>query len=195
MNKSIKIALVLISIIINLETLYGQEQIFSKNSIKTGFGIGVSMGNHSHGIGFVYTIGYQREIWKDKLRLNPNFSIGNYSSKLLLDAIDQYFNSINIETNLFYDLIKIKSFSLIIGCGGVINNSLGLKGTGRFNESNENTYSEYINDYHFGGYLGTGFRFNSPNGRAAINLIPINLHFGNHDFAEFHAKIDLDLKF
>ena len=47
MNKSIKIALVLISIIINLETLYGQEQIFSKNSIKTGFGIGVSKGFNS----------------------------------------------------------------------------------------------------------------------------------------------------
>ena len=102
-----KTGLVLLSILINY-SVYGQKTEFSKNSIKLGLGIGASMGKSTDGGGFVYTSGYQREIWKDKLRLNPNFSIGHYSSKFILDARDQYFNSINIETNLYYDLIKIK---------------------------------------------------------------------------------------
>ena len=102
MEKRFKTGLILLSILFS-HPIYGQTQEFSKSSIKVGLGIGVSMGNNTEGGGFVYTIGYQKEIWKNRLRLNPNFSIGHYSSKFILDARDQYFNSINIETNLNYD--------------------------------------------------------------------------------------------
>lgn len=181
---------------INHGSVYGQDPAFSKNSIKIGLGVGSSMGNKTDGGGFVYTVGYQREIWKDRLRLNPNFTIGNYSSKFILDARDQYFNSINIETNLYYDLIRIKSFSLVLGCGGLVNNSRGLKGTGGDPDGyTEPLTSEYISDYHFAGYLGGGLRINPPSKRIAINIMPINLHFGNNYFAEYHAKIELDFQF
>ncbi len=189
------IGLILFSIFVS-HSVYGQNQAFSKNSIKVGLGLGASMGSNTDGGGFVYTIGYQREIWKDRLRLNPNFSIGHYSSKFILDARDQYFNSINIETNIYYDLIKIKSFSLVLGCGGLVNNTRGLKGTGGDPDGyTEPPTSEYVSDFHVGGYLGGGFRINSPNKRTAINIMPVNLHFGNNYFAEFHAKIELDFKF
>lgn len=175
--------------------LNGQNQLFSKNSIKMGLGIGISMGNNTEGSGFVYTTGYQRELWKNRLRLNPNFSIGHYSSKWMLDARDQYFNSINIETNLYFDLIKIKWFSLVIGCGGLINNSRGLKGTGGDPEGyTDPPVSEYVSDFHFGGFLGGGFRINPPDKRTVVNIMPVNIHVGNNYFAEFHAKIELDVK-
>jgi hypothetical protein len=193
--KILRIGLILVSILTSI-CVYGQNQELSKNSFKVGFGLGASMGNNTDGGGFVYTLGYQREIWKDRLRFNPNFSIGHYSSKFILDARDQYFNSINIETNLYYDLIKIKSFSLVLGCGGLINNSRGLKGTGGdLGGYTERQTSEYVSDFHFGGYFGGGFRINAIDKRTAINIMPINLHFGNNYFAEFHAKIELDFKF
>lgn len=196
MKTRYKIILILVSIMINHGSVYGQDPAFSKNSIKIGLGVGSSMGNKTDGGGFVYTVGYQREIWKDRLRLNPNFTIGNYSSKFILDARDQYFNSINIETNLYYDLIRIKSFSLVLGCGGLVNNSRGLKGTGGDPDGyTEPLTSEYISDYHFAGYLGGGLRINPPSKRIAINIMPINLHFGNNYFAEYHAKIELDFQF
>ncbi len=196
MKTGLKTILILYSILINYSIVNGQDQDFSKNSIKVGLGLGASMGNNTDGGGFVYTIGYQREIWKDRLRLNPNFSIGHYSSKFILDARDQFFNSINIETNLYYDLIKIKSFSLVLGCGGLVNNSRGLTGTGGDPDGyTEPATSEYVSDFHFGGYLGGGFRINSPNKRTAINIMPINLHFGNNYFLEFHAKLEIDFKF
>lgn len=113
-----------------------------------------------------------------------------------MDARDQYFNSINIEAKLYYDLIKIGSFSLMFGCGGIINNSKGLKGTGGDPESYiEPPTSEYINDFYFGGYLGGGFRVNPINRRIAINILPLNIRFGNNYFAEFHVNIELDFKF
>lgn len=196
MKTRYKIILILVSIMINHGSVYGQDPAFSKNSIKIGLGVGSSMGNKTDGGGFVYTVGYQREIWKDRLRLNPNFTIGHYSSKFILDARDQYFNSTNIETNLYYDLIRIKSFSLVLGCGGLVNNLRGLKGTGGDPDGyTEPLTSEYISDFHFAGYLGGGLRINPPSKRIAINIMPINLHFGNNYFAEFHAKIELDFKF
>lgn len=196
MKTRFKIILILVSIMINHGFVYGQDPAFSKNSIKIGLGVGSSMGNKTDGGGFVYAVGYQREIWKDRLRLNPNFTIGHYSSKFILDVRDQYFNSINIETNLYYDLIRIKSFSLVLGFGGLVNNSRGLKGTGGDPDGyTEPLTSEYISDFHFAGYLGGGLRINPPSKRIAINIMPINLHFGNNYFAEFHAKIELDFKF
>ena len=196
MKTRYKIILILVSIMINHGSVYGQDPAFSKNSIKIGLGVGSSMGNKTDGGGFVYTVGYQREIWKDRLRLNPNFTIGHNSSKFILDARDQYFNSINIETNLYYDLIRIKSFSLVLGCGGLVNNSRGLKGTGGDPDGyTEPLTSEYISDFHFAGYLGGGLRINPPSKRIAINIMPINLHFGNNYFAEYHAKIELDFQF
>ncbi|MFV0522369.1 MAG: hypothetical protein ACK5MI_08105 [Mangrovibacterium sp.] len=195
-TKFIALSILFITLI-NTGTTYGQPHEFSKNSIKIGFGCGVSMGNDTEGIGMVYSVGYQREIWKDRLRLNPNFSIGHYSSWQILDAPDQFFNAINLDTKLFYDLIKVKTFSLVVGCGTLINNSKGCKGPEVYDDEDYDTplNAGYTNNFHFGGYLGAGFRINSPNKRTVINIMPFNLHFGNNYFAELHAKIELDFKF
>ena len=53
--------------------------------------------------------------------------------------------------------------------------------------------SEYFSKYHLGGNLAGGFRINSPNKRTAINILPINIHFGNQ-LTELHAKIEIDIK-
>ena len=196
MKTKIISGLILITVLVSYSVSGQNNQDFSKNSLKVGLGLGASMGSNTDGGGFVYTIGYQTEIWKDRLRFNPNFSIGHYSSRFIMDARDQYFNSINIEANIYFDLIKIKSFSLVLGSGGLVNNSRGLKGTGGDPDGNtEPQTSEYISDFHFGGYVGGGFRINSSSKRTAINILPINLHFGNNYFAEFHAKVELDFKF
>ncbi|MBN1251722.1 MAG: hypothetical protein JXR51_11440 [Bacteroidales bacterium] len=170
-----------------------QSQEFSKNSIRISSGIGVSMDGTTDGLGIIYSVGYQRDIWKDKFRFNPNFSIGHYSSKFVMDARDQYFNSINLQTNLFYDLIKIRAFSVVLGTGLLINNSRGLIGTGGDFEGEQS--SEYFSDFYFGGYFGGGFRINSPNKRATIDIMPLNINFGNDYFMESHLIIAIGIKF
>lgn len=73
------------------------SQEFSANSIKTGFGLGGSFSDATDGFGLLYSIGFQKELKNDRFRFNPNFSIGHYSSKGMLDARDLYFNSINLQ--------------------------------------------------------------------------------------------------
>ena len=183
--------LLLILILLPFSEAFGQE--FSKSSIKIGLAAGVSSGYYMDGLGLVYTIGYQKEIWKDRFRFNPNLSIGNYSSKMFSDGRDQYFNSINIEANFYYDIVKVNSFSLVVGCGTMINNSKGLLGTGGMDIPTSPQSSEYFSKYHLGGNLSGGFRINSPNKRTAINILPINIHFGNQ-LTELNAKIEIDIK-
>jgi hypothetical protein len=185
--------IIVIHFFLNFNHSYCQD--FSKNSIKIGLGGGASMDGTNDGAGFIYSLGYQLDMWKGRLRFNPNFSIGHYSSKFITDARDQYFISRNIETNLYLDLIKIKAFSLVAGCGGVVCNLKGLKGT-------EVTYgmympqqkSEYFSNYYYGAYLGGGFRINPPSRRIAFNIMPINIHVGNSYFTEFYAKFEIDVK-
>jgi len=167
-------------------------QDYSKTSIKFRTGIGISMGNRTDGLGITYSAGFQREIWNGRFRLNPNLSFGQYSSKFVMDARDEYYNSINLETILFYDLLKGKKASLVLGVGGLINNTRGLLGTGGDYEGPQS--SEYISNYHLAGYIGGGLRFSSPNKRVAFEIIPFNLHIGTNDFLESHIKIGLEIK-
>lgn len=171
-------------------------QGFTKNTLKLGFGAGVSMGQNTNGLGINYSIGYQRELWTDRVRFNPNFSIGNFSSKHVMDARDQYFNSYTLETILFYDLLRGNTSSIVIGTGLMLNNSRGLIGTGgKDNYTDPNPVSsEYFSYYTFGGYLGAGIRINSPSKRTAISIMPLNLNFGK-DFTEFYMKAEFDIKF
>lgn len=190
MSQFPKIIVILFSLSFSLISK-GQAGTLSPNSIKLGAGIGASMGQNTEGGGIVYAVGYQRELWKDRLRINPNLSIGHYSTKFILDTPDQYFNSMNLEVNLFYDLIKVKAFSLLIGTGALVNNSRGLTGTGG---DPGRSSSIYVNDFHFGGYAGGGIRINPSHNRMAFNILPFNLHFGPNYFMEFHAKMELDVK-
>ena len=167
-------------------------QDYSKTSIKFRTGIGISMGNRTDGLGITYSAGFQREIWNGRFRLNPNLSFGQYSSKFVMDARDEYYNSINLETILFYDLLKGKKASLVLGVGGLINNTRGLLGTGGDYEGPQS--SEYISNYHLAGYIGGGLRFSSPNKRVAFEIIPFNLHIGTNDFLESHIKIGFEIK-
>lgn len=175
-------------------TVSGQS--FSKNSIKLGSGLGFSLSDEFVGSGIYYTIGYQREIWRDRLRFNPNFSIGSYSTLFVQDAPDEYFNSINLESNFFFDLLKAKSFSLVVGTGGFLNNSKGLIGSGGdLSGNSQNNSSRYSSAFYYGIHLSGGFRINPSNKRLAVNILPITVHIGNKEFAEISTKIEFDLKF
>lgn len=195
MSVTTKLSVIIsLFLIVFLQKVHSQD--YSKNTLKLGFGAGVSMGRNTDGFGLNYSIGYQREIWKDRLRFNPTISIGTYSSKRIMDARDQYFSSYNLEANIFYDLLRGNTSSIVTGAGLLLNNSRGLLGTGgKDNYSDPNPVSsEYFSYYSVGGYLGAGIRLNSPNKRTAICIMPLNLHFGK-DFTEFYMRVEFDIKF
>ncbi len=186
----LKYALILFSIFIFFSAK-GQDVEFSKNSLKYGAGVGFSDGRRTTGAGVLLLIGYQRDLWKDRLRLNPNLTVGYFNTKVVQDAHDQWFNSINLETILYFDLIRLKAFSLTMGAGGVINNMRGLLGTGG---DPPKSGSDYVKEWHYGGFLGGGFRINPKNSRIAVEIMPLNFHVGSDYYSALFAKIGLEVK-
>lgn len=170
----------------------GQDSKFSKNTLKYGIGIGVSDGKRTTGGGGLLLVGYQRDLWKDRLRLNPNLTIGYFNAKYVMDVRDQWFNSINLETIIYFDIIRLGAFSMTVGAGGLINNTKGLLSTGGYPPSE--TSSEYISNWHYGGFLGGGMRINPKNSRIAFEIMPFNFHFGPDYFMEGFAKIGMEVK-
>jgi len=177
---------------------YSQE--FSKNSLSYGLGIGISSGsNDDSGIGPTLIIGYKRDIWKDRLRFNPNLTIGSYRSGLNDNTRDKYFNTVNLNLSFEFDFLRYKAFSLNVETGGLIGTTNGLKGIGTeydaarssdimFNES------EFINKFNYGAILGFGLRISPLKSKYAIKISPLNLHLGNDGLRELHSFISLDIK-
>ncbi|MCP4551656.1 MAG: hypothetical protein GY834_06360 [Bacteroidetes bacterium] len=191
MVSKFKTGLILLSIFI-VFSAKGQDKEFSKSTLKYGIGIGASNGHRTTGGGGLLSIGYQRDLWKDRLRLNPNLTFGYFNAKHIQDIRAQWFNSINLEVILYFDIIRLKAFSLTIGAGGVINNTKGLLGTGGYPPSESK--SDYISDWHYGGFLGGGLRINPRNSRIVIEIMPLNLHVGLDYYLEGFAKIGLEVK-
>jgi len=171
-------------------------QVSSKNVIKVGFGLGISMDDKTEGIGMIYSIGYEGEIWNERLRINPNICFGQYSTRLIMDTQDKYFSSNSIQLNVYYDLVKAGPFSLVAGSGGFLNGYFGLRGTGGMYSSEEERpdNSEYFTVLHYGGYFGFGFRINSTKKKVTIEIMPCNIYAGNKGYFEVFPKISLGIK-
>jgi hypothetical protein len=191
MITRLKAGLILFSIFIGY-CAKGQVQNFSKSTLKYGIGIGVSDGVRTTGGGGLLILGYQRDIWKNRLRLNPNLNIGYFNSKMVMDVRDQWFNSISLETILWFDVLQLKAISLTIGGGGLINNTKGLLSTGGYPPAETN--SEYISNWTFGVFLGGGLRINPQNSRFAFEIMPLNFHIGPDYYMEAFAKVGIEVK-
>lgn len=188
--KSIK-TLLLLSLLLSVITTYGQT--FTKSSIKFGAGAGVHMGRNAMGFGLTYSAGYQREIWRDRLSINANFCIGHYNSKLVIDARDMYFNSLHLEGLVFFDVLKVKSFSIVLGNGLFLNNASGLTSGGFDPGDNIYVRPRYMSDFNGGMYFGFGFRINPESKRIAVNILPFNFYLG-FELMEIHPEVEIDIK-
>lgn len=177
--------------------IYSQKT--PNKSLKIGAGLGLSQSDNCTGLGTSYSIGIQRDIWKDRLRFNPNLSFGFYSPVFITDLPDQYFNSINLNANLNYDLIKIGRLSLLVYTGaeaGIVQGYIGSGGMPELDEngSNNSRSSYYVHDYHVGVDFGCGLRINSKSKKIAINILPFNFRVGYPDFLEAYYKMEIDIK-
>lgn len=170
----------------------GQDKEFSKNTLKYCIGVGVCDGLKHTGGGGILSVGYQHSFYNHRFRLNPNLTVGYYNAKFIQDVRDQWFNSINLETVVYFDLLKYKAFSITIGAGGVINNTKGLLGTGGYPPADIN--SEYFSHWNFGAFFGGGVRVNPKNSRIVYEIMPLNFHIGPNYFIESISQIGIGVK-
>ena len=105
------------------------------------------------------SIGYQKSLWKDRLRVNASLLNGENFLFPLVDTRDQYYKILALGLYAFLDVLKFNSASIFIGAGGQISYTRGLLGTGG-HPCYENHYSEYYFIIYFGGYVGGGIDIN-----------------------------------
>ena len=185
-----KLLLLSIFIFLTINFAHAQDSIFSKNSIKFSAGLGFADDgpNFLAGDGTSYSVGYQRNIWRERLRFSPQISFGIYTSKGAQDVPDQYFNTINFQNNLYFDIVKYKALSIVIAGGFFLNTNRGLIGQNRFSRS------DYFIEYNIGGYGGTGFCINPKNKRLAFDIMLLNVNIAPSNFTESGIKVGLDYK-
>lgn len=170
----------------------GQENLFSKHSIKTGIGVGIDEGEKVTGIGFVYTIGYQRNFGKkEKLRISPILTSGSFNSNYVDDARDSFYQITNFGLLANYDLIKYKSVSLFLVAGGFVNYTRGMIGTGG---ENNIISSEYFNAFNYGGTTSFGIRINPLKSRISYEIKPMTISFGNKEYLFGYMMFGIDYK-
>ena len=190
--------IVLAAILLTGTTFYskGQQIEFKRTSIKTGAGIGINAGQKEAGIGLFYSAGVQRSYGRDqRLRINPNILFGSFRTYAFpTDTRDQLYKITSLDVNIHYDLIKKDAGALVVTCGGFVNYSRGLLGTGGMQEENNNS-SEYFHFLYFGVNVSLGIRIDSKKTRLAYEIRPLNLYFGNKGFFSGFLLFGIDFKF
>jgi len=187
-----KILLLLIAALFAFNTnVVAQE--YSNDGFKVGVGLGTNEGLSEIGMGTLFSFGYQKSVWKERLRINPNIMTGGFLPYAVTDVEDQYYRITSLGLNGYLDALKYKAFSIFVGAGGFINYSRGLFGTGGWPHEGNNG-SEYFFKLYYGGYLGGGIRINPKNKRIAYELTPINVCLGNDYFTLGFLKFGIDIK-
>lgn len=170
-----------------------QEVEFKRNSVKTGVGIGYNSGESEIGMGLVYSLGWQRCYGlKNKLRINPNMTLGGFSPFIISDVQDQFYRITSVGFNIHFDLIRYKALSIVTTAGTFVNYSRGLLGTGG---RISNRSSEYFYNFYYGGNVSVGLRIDPKSSKLAYELRPINIYVGNHDFILMYLMFGIDFKF
>jgi hypothetical protein len=160
-----------------MTSLYAQD--FSKHSITAGFGFGGAASFKGSGIGAVYHLGYQKTFPENqRLRFASDATIGKFKTpRGLTDTRHQHFGFVNINAGAHFDVLKVKSFSVVTGAGGFINYSQGILEAG--SSDNGKIYqNESFREFHGGALISLGFRVNKPNGRIGYEIRPLNAYFG-----------------
>lgn len=182
-----------ISLFLVFTSCFAQETVKLQKTINVGCGLGITTMKNANGGGTLFLVGFSKEVFSDKLLIKPEFGIGHFSSKQILDARDQYFVSINASIGLYYSLIKCKSAAFQLGCGGLINNSKGLIGTGGDPELyTDPPESEYFNHFHVGAFCGSSVKIVLKENKSTLNFRPFNVHFGSNMFGQFFSIIEID---
>lgn len=168
-----------------------KDSTFSKNTIQYGIGLGISDGYQHTGLGYGITSGYERNLWRERLRLNIAFTYGLFSSIGINDVGEQYFSVLTLESGVKFDLLRYKAVSLVVGMGVCVNRVFGLK-----------SYHDYYLNYrhrYFGEVNGAlipsvGIRINPKKSAVVYEFTPINFYIGTHEFFQEYLRFGIGIK-
>jgi len=190
MKNISRIIILTLFLLFRLAGAHGQE--YSKSSLTYHIGIGASNTGEPVGEGLVAGAGYQLNVWKDRLHFNPRLTLGYFDAANYLDLPDGMFTSLNLETIFFFDLIRFKTLSLLVGAGGVVQKINGLVGTGGYADPVTNSY--YVHQWHYGVYVGCGISYYPKKSRFFFQIMPFNYRFLSNNRLDQYSNVGFGIK-
>ena len=170
---------------------FGLSQDAPNHGLKLRAGFGFHEGDRTLGMGGVVTLGYEVNIWRDRLRFNPSFSYGVFNTLLILDVRDQDLESLSYSALLSLDVIRFNIFSLTFLGGATLDNTFGYLGAG--GDPYHAALGE-VSEWSSGFVVGGGLRVNPGPGRLVLEIIPWRNSLGR-DFLKMYSTMGLVLKF
>lgn len=166
-----------------MSSLLSLGQDNSKHSLFFGTGIGIMTNSESEGYGILSGIGLQATVWHDRIRLIPQLTWGGFNNDGITDVPDVHFYSRSIKLDVNFDLLKIRSFSVIIGTGVTGNLTSGLVGTDGWHNPVSSSY--FFREAHVGTNVMLGFRLYSSDKRLAYELRLFDVGFKPIESTDF----------
>lgn len=118
------------------------------------------------------------DIRNTRFKLVRSIRFGTYTDFLIQDIPQTYFNSINLNVNLNFDLFNVRGFSVFIGSGLTGNFRFGLIGLGGWYER---LSSNHLRDFNLAINGLSGFRLNPSKKRIGYELLLFPVSFGLND--------------
>jgi hypothetical protein len=171
---------------------YSQE--FGKNALTYSAGIGFLESSSSMGMGEIFTVGYQRNLKNERLRFAAQINMSNNTTRLIMDARNQTFQSVTMNPKIDFDIITIKGLSIVASGGGFVNYLKGYKGTSSKYIGTTTTDSGLFLELNYGISTSLGLRLNPVKSRLTYEIISWNVNVGANNFIEFRAKMGVGVK-
>jgi hypothetical protein len=184
-------------LVINRQQVFAQKYHFGDDAIKASFAPSILFSNQESGMGLTLGAAYQHNLHqKERLRGNIETKIGYYTRGIITDVGEHCFLAMNLGTWLDFDVVKVKTFSILLSAGTGLAIHKGKSYSGSWGKkSTSNTYPKDIENLR--GYLsiGAGFRFQSLNKRRATEFKPINVLFNSGSYDVVYPSLSIDYYF
>jgi hypothetical protein len=187
--------------IITLLTLILSSQLLSQINTKQNIGIHTAYGSStlpasdydsgditSRQFVSYNTVSYNKDLWKNKLRISPSFSLGSYTnnSPVINEWPFYFFNSSCVRVNLYFNWLNVKNSTFFLGTGLTFSKIKGIKKDVPFQ-----SYNYGINGCVLGyRYLNTEKRFGIESKILDFSLNPEG-KFSEYNFIDIGLLINL----
>lgn len=173
--------LLLLMLLMCASTAMAQDS--TRHAFTVSASLGMYDGDFLSGEGVDFGIGYQRKIFNDRFRLHASANFGAYEENTK-DGADLYFSSMDVKADINYDLIRYRSFSLIVGTGLMYEYTRGIIDPGVLIIQTEDYLiylhreTTFFGKSNVGVNLLAGLRYNPSSEKYAIELLPLYTSVG-----------------
>lgn len=171
--------------------IYSQDLDEERITVGAGYGIANVSYKLETGRGPAFMLGYKKNIWTDRLHINPNLLLTACREMHAYDSDNSYnfFNSYSFRLAFAYDIAISDKLFITLESGPAVNYTRGT------------LYDDYtVRKWNAGLLVAGGFTLAPKESKFSLRLVPINAHFDLNrrtevnQYLEIHALLIIECK-